>query len=170
MSIPSQPLRLWGWIVLPTLLAVLATVVLATPLRVFGVGLPEPVWPMALAFAWPVIRPSIAAPVALGLAGLFLDLFWGAAVGQWMLALLAAYAATMLARPLLVGQGAVVLAGWYASAALVLFGAMHVLTMFDLSASVSLAPATLQWLATAALFPVAFWMIESYEDAGARVR
>jgi rod shape-determining protein MreD len=59
VNIRSQPLRLWGWIVLPALLAVFATVLMATPVRLFGFGLPEPVWPMALAFAWPVIRPSI---------------------------------------------------------------------------------------------------------------
>ena len=155
---------------LPALLAVFAAIVFAAPLRLLSLGLPEPVWPMALAFAWPVIRPSVAAPFVLGLIGLFLDLFWGAAVGQWMLALLAAYGAVLFARPLLIGQGAAVLALWYVGATGVLFAAMHLLTMFDLRAGASLAAVALQMLATAALFPFAFWMIESFEDAGARVR
>jgi rod shape-determining protein MreD len=51
------------WIVYPALAAVAATVVLATPVQLFGLHLPEPVAPMILAFAWPLIRPSMTAPV-----------------------------------------------------------------------------------------------------------
>ena len=39
------------------LLVLAATVVLGTPLQLFGLHLPEPVIPMILAFAWPLIRP-----------------------------------------------------------------------------------------------------------------
>jgi rod shape-determining protein MreD len=135
-----------------------------------GLRLPEPVWPMVLAFAWPVIRPSMVAPFALLGAGLFLDLFWGAATGQWSLALLVAYGAALFSRPLLMGQGALVLGGWYLGLTLVLFGAMHVLTMFDLQAAAAPASVGLQALATGLLFPFAHRLIEMFEDAGARAR
>jgi rod shape-determining protein MreD len=166
----GQPLRLWGWIVLPVLLVVLATVTFGAPARVFGLRLPEPVWAMVLAFAWPVIRPTVIAPFVLLLLGLFLDLFWGAALGQWCLALLAAYGAALLCRPLLIGQGALVLGLWWLGFTVVLFGAMQLLTMFDLRAAAAFGPVALQWLATAVLYPFAYWLIETYEDAGARLR
>jgi len=47
----SKPLQPLLWIGLPMLLSVAATVLLAAPLRVFGFGLPEPFFPMVLAFA-----------------------------------------------------------------------------------------------------------------------
>ena len=42
---------------------------LATPIRIFGFALPEPVFPLVLAFAWAVIRPSVLPPFALLAAG-----------------------------------------------------------------------------------------------------
>ena len=54
------------WIVYPALAAVAATVVFATPVELFGLTLPEPVFPMVLAFAWPLIRPSMTAPAISG--------------------------------------------------------------------------------------------------------
>lgn len=167
---PSRPLRLGGWIAVPLLLALLATLVFVMPARVFGLRLPEPVWPMVLAFAWPLIRPSIVAPFALLLAGLFLDLLWGAALGHWALALLAAYGSALLSRPLMVGQGALVLAAWYAGLTLVLFGAAGLLSLLDLGEAPASAAVALQAVATLLLFPFAYWLVERYEDAGARLR
>ena len=69
------------WIVYPSLLAILATLVLATPVTLFGLSLPEPIIPMVLAFAWPLIRPSITAPLALLALGLFLDLLFYTPLG-----------------------------------------------------------------------------------------
>ena len=54
------------------------TVVFAAPLRVLGLQLPEPVFGLVLAFAWPIIRPSVLAPFVLLAYGLFTDLYWGA--------------------------------------------------------------------------------------------
>ncbi len=45
--------------------------------------LPEPVFPMAPAFAWAMIRPSVLAPLVLLVMGLFLDLLWGGPIGLW---------------------------------------------------------------------------------------
>ena len=52
----ARPLNPLFWLGGPMLICVLATVLLATPLRVFGLALPEPVFPLAMAFAWAVIR------------------------------------------------------------------------------------------------------------------
>jgi rod shape-determining protein MreD len=71
------------WIVYPALAVLAATLVLAVPVELFGLKLPEPVMPMMLAFAWPLMRPSMIAPVVLILVGLFIDLFWGGMLGVW---------------------------------------------------------------------------------------
>ena len=85
---------------------------LGTPFRVFGLRLPEPVFPMVLAFAWAVIRPSMIAPFVLLALGLFLDLYWGGPFGLWALALLAAYAMVLLGvRSIMSGQSRLVLWG-----------------------------------------------------------
>ncbi len=62
------------WIVYPALIAIAATIVLQTPVEVFGLHLPEPVIPTVLAFAWPLIRPSVLAPLVLVVLGLLLAL------------------------------------------------------------------------------------------------
>jgi rod shape-determining protein MreD len=54
------------WIVYPALIAIAVTVLLAIPFRLFGLNLPEPVFPLVLAFAWPLIRPSMLAPLPPG--------------------------------------------------------------------------------------------------------
>jgi rod shape-determining protein MreD len=165
-----QTLNFWGWIVAPALLALLATVLFATPIRVFGFGLPEPVWPMVLAFAWPVIRPSMATPLVLLGLGLFLDLFWGAALGQWALCLLIPYALALASRRLTMGQSGVVLAGWYLGLTAVMFGCLQLFTDWDLNAGPAAAAVGLQALATALLYPLAHQLIDRFEDAGARIR
>ncbi len=76
------------WIGYPALIAAAATILFAIPLRLFGLTLPEPVWPMVLAFAWPLIRPSMLAPAVLFGLGVFLDFFWGGQTGMWALSLL----------------------------------------------------------------------------------
>ena len=166
----GQSLSSWGWIVAPALLCLLATVLMATPIRLFGFSAPEPVWPMVLAFAWPVIRPSLITPFALLGVGLFLDLFWGTGLGHWALALLVAYGATLFARSLLVGQSGAVLWAWYAGLTLLAFGAAYQFTRADVGASASPAAVGLQALVTALLYPFAHRLIDRYEDAGARIR
>jgi rod shape-determining protein MreD len=166
----SPTLKPWSWIGAPLALSLLATILLAVPLRIGGLSLPEPVWPMLLAFAWPVIRPSIAAPLALLAAGLFLDLWWGASLGLWALSLLAVYAAALALRRLLVGQSGPILWAWYVGLTLVLFGVAHLLTMLDLRTSADPASVGLQALATAVLYPFAHRLIDTFEEAGSRIR
>ena len=50
------------WVVYPAMAAIALTILLATPVELFGLKMPEPVLPLILAFAWPLIRPSMIAP------------------------------------------------------------------------------------------------------------
>ena len=65
-----RSLEPWRWIGVPMLQALGATVLFGVPLRIWGLQLPEPVFPMAAVFAWAVIRPSVIAPFAILLMGL----------------------------------------------------------------------------------------------------
>lgn len=159
-----------GWLGAPAALAVIATALMATPIRLFGFGLPEPVFPLALAFAWALIRPSILPPFALLLLGLFLDLFWGGAAGLWPLCLLATYGATMTVRRLILGHGFAALWAWYGCALLAAFLAGFLLVAVTSGAVPSFAAVGWQYLWTLVLFPLAYRLIERYEDADVRFR
>ena len=167
---PSQPLQPLVWLGLPMLLCILGVVVLAMPIRIFGLGLPEPVLPMILAFAWAVIRPSVLGPFALLLTGLFVDLFWHAPLGLWSLSLLITYFAALLARSLMVGQNGRVLWGWYAAMCLLAFGCAYLFTTTEGGVGPSLTATGLQLAVTAALYPLAHRLIDRFEDADIRFR
>ena len=171
MSRPQgQGLQPLSWLVAPMLASLVATLVFGTPIRAFGLALPEPVFPLLLAFSWPVIRPSLLAPFLLLAAGLFLDFFWGAALGLWALSLLIAYGGAFLARSLLAGQSAPVLWIWYAAAAALAFGAAYLFVMLDTHVTPDPMSVVLQFAVTVALFPLAAWLIARFEDADVRFR
>jgi rod shape-determining protein MreD len=167
---PSQPLQPLTWLGLPMLLAMAATILFAIPLRIFTFALPEPIFAMALAFAWPVIRPSILGPFALLLMGLFLDLFWGGPMGLWPLSLLLAYSLILMSRNLMVGQGPEILFGWYLAATGLAMGCAYFATLVTAGGLPNALGAVWQYLVTAALFPVAYRLIERFEDADVRFR
>jgi len=162
-----DPLR---WLGLPVVGAILPTLLLATPLRIFGLQLPQPVFPMVLAFAWAVIRPSMIAPFVLLALGLFLDLFWGGPVGLWALALLAAYSLVLAVRRTLTGRGAVVLWIWYGAACALAFGVGTLVTALKTGSLPSPLSLFWQFLITLLLYPFAHRLIERFEDADVRFR
>ena len=166
----ARPLNPFTWLLLPALACLLATWILAVPLRVAGLGLPEPVFAVVLAFAWALVRPSLLAPFALLLLGLVLDLFWGAAMGFWALSLLIGYAAVLVTRPLISGQGYVVTWVWYAGTVLVVLGAAYLFTMLDARVRPSLWAVASQALVTGLLYPVAGRLIDQFEEADVRFR
>jgi rod shape-determining protein MreD len=170
MNTRGQALQPWGWLAAPALLSVVATVLLSAPVRIFGFGLPEPVFPLVLAFVWPVIRPSLLGPVVLLLVGLFLDLLWGGPLGMWALCLVLVYLAALVARSLILGQDGMVLAGWYVAGLILAFFCAYVITTLDSRAAPSLLAVFLQLAFTAALFPLARYLIERFEDADIRFR
>jgi rod shape-determining protein MreD len=166
----AKPMNPVGWLGLPMLLAVAATVLLATPIHIFGFALPEPVFPLALAFAWAQIRPSVLPPFALLLLGLFLDVFWGGPQGLWPLCLLASYASVLAVRRLITGQELVMVLAWYAASTAVAFGVGFLLMCIVAGEAPNLFALGWQYLATLILFPFAHRLIERYEDADVRFR
>ena len=166
----ARPLQALDWIGWPLLLSLAATVVLATPVRAFGLRPPEPVFPMTLAFAWAVIRPSVLGPFVLLAAGLFLDLFWGAPLGLWGLCLLLAYGGALLSRSLMIGRSAPVLAVWYLALTGLAFTTAYLLTMLRAHVTPDLIGAAYQFAATLLLFPLARRLIDRFEDADIRFK
>jgi rod shape-determining protein MreD len=163
-----KPVQRPGWILWPLLASLAATVLLMTPMRVEGLSLPEPVFPMVLAFAWAVIRPSVVGPLALLATGLFLDLLWGAPLGLWALALLLAYGGAVVSRGLVTGRGTLMLLMWYLGLTAIAFTAAYLTTMLRAHVAPYLPSVLWQLLATLALFPLAQRLIAFFEDAEIR--
>jgi rod shape-determining protein MreD len=154
-----------GWIVWPLVASLGATLILMTPLRIAGLTLPEPVFPMVLAFAWAVIRPSVIGPLALLATGLLLDLIWGAPLGLWGLALLLAYGGAVVSRSLVTGRGTLMLGAWYLVLTVIAFTAAYLTTMLRARVAPDVPSVLWQFLATLALFPLAQRLIAFFEDA-----
>lgn len=164
---PLHPLR---WLFGPMMIALLATWALTVPVRVFGLQLPEPVWPLAPLFAWAVIRPSMLAPFAVLLMGLALDILWGGPLGLWALSLLVAYAAIFAARTGLVGQSRPIMWAWYAFACGLGMGMAWLIGLMDTGAQPQAVGVFWQFLATLLIYPYADYLIERFEDADVRFR
>ena len=165
----ARPLSPFGWLGIPIVITLVATVVLSTPMP-FSFTLPQPVFPLALAFAWALIRPSVLPPFVLLFLGLFLDVFWGGPQGLWPLCLLATYAAVLAARRLIMGQDLIMQAVWYAGAVALAFLAGFTLMSMDAGEPISLVAVAWQYGWTLLLFPFARWLIVRYEDADVRFR
>lgn len=160
------------WIFYPALVCIAVTVLLAVPVELFGLKLPEPILPMVLAFAWPLIRPSMIAPVVLFLLGVFLDLLWSPShpLGTWSLALLAVYGGVLLSRNLLAGQETQILFVWYGGGVLLAFMLTYVISSIDAMNAPSVLALLGQVIPTLLLFPVADWMIQRFDDGDTRLR
>jgi rod shape-determining protein MreD len=167
----AKPLNPIVWLGAPMLLSMLATVVLATPLRIFGFALPEPIFPLACAFAWAVIRPSVLPPFALLFLSLFLDVFWDGPQGLWPLALLTSYAGVLWARRLIVGQDFLMMWVWYGVVTTAAFVVGYLVMAFAVHAAPNLiSVALMYYLPTLVLYPFAHRLILTYEDADVRFR
>lgn len=160
----------WRWIGVPMVQALALTVLFGIPIKVFGLQLPEPVFPMAAAFAWAVIRPSILAPFAVLIMGLFLDYFWGGPIGLWAVCLLAAYGVALGGRTMMAGQSQAILWTWYAVVTAVAMLLGYLFILLDAKATPGLVAMAWQSLATIVLYPFAHRLIEMFEDADVRFR
>jgi len=116
------------------------------------------------------IRPSILAPFATLLLGLFLDLFWGGPLGLWGLSLLVAYAMVLTARNMMTGQSRPMMWAWFAGVTAVTMIAGFLFSMLDSLAMPSLLAVFWQFLATALLFPFAHRLVDRFDDADVRFR
>lgn len=158
------------WIVIPALVTVAVTILLATPVELFGLNLPEPVIPMVLAFSWPLIRPSVTAPLVLTLLGLILDILTYGPLGLWALALLAVYAVVLASRSFLIGQDTAVLFVWYAACCGLAFLLAYIIVSIIARNPPSILALIGQVVPTLLLFPFADRMIERFEDGDVRFR
>jgi rod shape-determining protein MreD len=167
---PARTLDPWRWLGVPLVQAVAATILLGIPLRIWGLQLPEPVFPMPVVFAWAVIRPSVLAPMGVLIMGLFLDLFWGGSMGLWALCLLIAYGVVLAGRSMMAGQSRTILWVWYGVVTGIALASGYLFIMLDDRAMPSLASVGWQYLVTALLFPFAYRLIDTFEDADVRFR
>ena len=168
MARAARPLSPMEWIGLPLIAALLASFVLAVPVRIAGLQAPEPVFALIPAFAWGLGRPSALPPFALIVLGLGLDLLWGGPLGLWPLCLLAAYALVFSARRVLAGQEFLALWGAYAVAGMAAMIVGFTLSGLRAGNAPSLVGVGLQFVVTAALYPFAWRLIERYEAQDAR--
>ena len=166
----ARSLEPWRWIGIPMLQVLGATILFGIPLRAWGLQLPEPVFPMAAGFAWAVIRPSVIAPFAIVLVGLFLDIFWGGSLGLWALCLLVAYGMVLSSRAMLAGQSRGALWAWYALVTAAAMGAGVLVVALKDRNFPGLVPLAWQYLATIVLYPFAQRLIDMFEDADVRFR
>ena len=135
-----------------------------------SLGLPEPVFPLAAAFAWAVIRPSVLAPIGIFVMGLFLDLLWGGTLGLWPLCLLMAYGVALFGRSMMAGQSRVMLWVWFAGVTALALFTGDLVTMLDVKATPDPIGIGWQFLATSVLYPFSNRLIERFEDADVRFR
>ena len=166
----ARPLNPWSWLAAPALVCVALTVLFAAPFRLFGLRLPEPVFGLVLAFAWPIIRPSALAPFVLLAFGLFTDLYWGSPTGLWGVSLLVAYAGALSIRGLMQGQSWVVTWMWFVAMTAMAMAAAFFLSVLSSLNIPNLFGVFWQFLVTAALYPFADRLIQRFEDADVRFR
>ncbi len=166
----TRPLDPWRWIVAPTLLCLAATMAFAIPFEAFGFQAPEPIFPLAPAFAWAMIRPSILAPIMLLGMGLFLDLLWGGPTGLWAVSILVGYATIMFFRSAMTGQSRRVLWGWFVAMVFVSMLTGYTITTLDAGSPPSIMATFWQFLPTSLLYPFAHRLIDRFDDADVRFR
>lgn len=166
----ARPLDPWRWIAAPAAACIGATILFAIPIRVFGLQLPEPVFPVIPVFAWAVIRPSVLAPFVILVMGLFLDVFWSGPLGLWALSLLVGYAGVLALRNMLTGQSRPIMWSWFAGITGLTMLAGYLFIMLDARAAPSLIAVSWQLLATSLLYPFAHRLIDRFEDADVRFR
>lgn len=166
----ARSLEPWRWLGVPMLQALGVTVLFAIPLRLWGLGLPEPVFPMAAVFAWAVIRPSVLAPLAIVAMGLFLDILWGGPFGLWALCLLVAYGLALGGRSMTAGQSRAALWVWYGVVTAIAMAAGFLIVSLKARAMPSLFAMAWQYLATIVLYPFSHRLIDMFEDADVRFR
>lgn len=169
-SLTAERLDPWRWIFGPMALCMAATLVLAAPIKVLGLQLPEPVFAMVPVFAWAVLRPSILAPLCLLALGLFDDLVWGGRLGLWGLGLLTAYGFILVTRNMMSGQSRLMMWVWYAAAWSACMGAVYVAALLVNHNTPNPLSLVGQWLPTVLLYPVADRLIVRFEDADPRFR
>lgn len=160
----------WDWIFLPALICVILLVVFSTPVHFGGWVLPEPVFPMVLAFTWPLIRPSTLAPLTLLALGLFCDMLWGGIMGLWTLSLMGTYGAVLISRMLISGQENHIIFTYFLGAILSVFILNTLFVTLDTGMVPRLFGVFEQILATLILWPLVRAILDRFDDVDVRFR
>jgi rod shape-determining protein MreD len=158
----AERLDPWRWLAAPMALCIALTLLLAAPIEVFGLQLPQPVFAMVPAFAWAVVRPSVLAPLCLLLLGLACDLVWGGRMGLYGLALMTAFGFVLLTRNMMSGQGRLMMWVWYAAAWSAGTGAAYTATVVHDGHGPNILAVVGQWLPTVLLYPAADRLIARF--------
>jgi len=158
------------WLGVPMLQVIGVTVLFGIPIRIWGLQLPEPLFPMPVVFAWALIRPSVLAPLGILAMGLFLDVFWGGSLGFWALCLLIAYGVVLAGRSMMAGQSRTMLWIWYGMVCAIAMLSGYLFVMLDDKSMPSPLSVGWQYLVTVILFPFAYRLIDMFEDADVRFR
>ncbi len=158
------------WLGWPALTAAAGTLLLATPVELFGLQLPEPILPLLLAFAWPLIRPSLVAPVVLLGLGLLLDVLLYQPLGMWGLCLLIPYGIVLAARSFLAGQETRVLFFWFGLSCGVAFMLAYLIVTLTGGRPPSVLALLGQVVPTLLLFPLSNALIQRFDDVDVRFR
>jgi rod shape-determining protein MreD len=159
------------WVGYPALICAALSVAFATVVRFpGGFALPEPIFAFLLAFAWPLIRPSLIGPVVLLVLGLFDDFLYGTPKGFWALSFLGVYACILATRHLIVGQDVRVLAGWWAGVVSFAYFTGFLVICLSYGAVPSLLDSAMQLGITLVLFPFANNLVQRFDDGDVRFR
>ena len=158
------------WIGWPAIIAAVGTLLLATPVEMFGLQLPEPILPLLLAFAWPLIRPSLVAPALLFALGLLLDVLLYTPLGLWPLCLLVPYGIVLAARSFLAGQETRVLFFWFCLTSGLAFLLAYLIVTLVGGRAPSLLALLGQVAPTLLLFPLSNALIQRFDDVDVRYR
>lgn len=165
-----RPISPGQWILAPMAASLGASILLALPVRIAGLQLPEPVFALVPAFVWALGKPQVLPPFALLILGLALDLLWGGPIGVWPSSLIVAYALTLSSRRILAGQEFIALWGAFGLACVAGLAAGFLLVTIRAGHAPNLLGVGLQFLVSAAMFPFAWRLIERYEATDARYR
>lgn len=160
----------WEWLGVPFVQCVGLTILFSVAVRVFGLQAPEPLFAAWPVFAWAMIRPSILAPFATLLLGLFLDVYWYAPTGLWAVSLLAGYGVVLGARSMMLGQSQPMMFFWYCVTTALSMTVAFTISAMKADGYPSLVAVAWQYVATIVLYPLAARLIDRFEDADVRFR
>ncbi len=106
------------WAAAPFLTGVFAVLLFATPVQLFDMAVPMPLFPFMVVFYWAMLRPNLMPPLAIFLIGLFQDFLSGGPVGLWALSYLLAAALISTQRGIFAWRGRAALWAGFAIAAI----------------------------------------------------
>ncbi len=110
------------WAASPFLTGLFAVLLFATPLQLFDMAVPMPLFPLMVVYYWVMLRPSLMSPLVIFLIGLFQDFLSGGPIGLWALSYLLVAALISTQRGIFAWRGRATLWAGFAIAAILAAG------------------------------------------------